>query len=161
MRPLFHHLDASDHQNRAAARESYAAAAEAADGGESAQRKPPEEKARILHQSYKPSIHASQRSEFAENSHALTRALRAAAEEKWVPLEYIDEDDDEAYDVWHDRMFVKDTGACAPLQAAMKGEGYLDALSAPGRESVGGKKKRRGGKKDVVDVEDGDGDEGG
>lgn len=149
MRPLFHHLDAEDQRTRIIGSGAgvYAAPADAStDGGAAGPPARPVEKAKVVHQSYKqaPSGMANPRGELEEHTTAMRLALQTAAEEQWVPLEYIDEDDDGAFKMWQERMFVKDTANAAPLKSSMDGEEYLDAVSGrAGSPSVAKKAKGR------------------
>ena len=154
MRPQFHHLDAEDQRNRISASREYAAAS-AAEGVDTATATNDAEPAtRVLRQSYKMS---NPKGELESREKQMRQGLQAAAEEQWVPLEYVDEDEDAAYETYRERMFVGDTEKAARLRSGMSVEEFLDAISAPGG---GVRRRRRGGrKKEVMDLE-GEGDEG-
>lgn len=149
MRPQFHHLDAEDQRSRIAkskesAAENPASAATAPDV------------ARVVHQSYKPGT-TNPKGELEQRSHAMRRSLQTSHEEPWVRMEFVDEDNTDAFDLWHERMFIKDTteeGGCARLKSDMTDEDYIDAMSAPGRESPTRKRRRPPRKKEVVEDED-------
>ena len=143
MRPVFHHLDAEDARNRVARRELY----DGATNGEGPASRP-EARPRIVHQSYKSGPlggSGNPKGELEEQSANLTMALRTAAEERWVPLRYVDEDEDQAFEVYNKRLFNEDVGTerCKILKAGMDADAWLDAMSAPGR---GGAARRRSGK---------------
>lgn len=145
MRPLFHHLDAEDQRTRIMTSGAgiYGGPGDTSMEESSAR---PAEKARVVHQSYKqaPSGIANPRGELEEQTTAMRLALQTAAEEQWVPLEYVDEDDDGAFSTWEQRMFVKDTGNAVQLKSSMDGEEYLDAVSGrPGSPSLAKKGKGR------------------
>ncbi|KAK3679599.1 hypothetical protein LTR37_021377 [Vermiconidia calcicola] len=147
MRPQFHHLDAEEQRTRLAGSSTGAAAGAGAGGGaaaaQDASTAQPAERARTIHQSYKPSTSGNPRGELEEQSAAMRSALQTAAEEAWVDLEYVDEDEEEAYGMFHGRMFVQDTAGVARLKSAMGDDEYLDAVSAPGRESPTGRRRKR------------------
>lgn len=151
MRPQFHHVDAEEQRNRLAA--SRAAAALEATGADGV--RPGGDPRAILMK------HKSGREESArERLEDRTRAqLHAAEAQPWVQLDYVDEDMDEAYTRFRERMFMRDTQACARLESGMQGEDYLDAVSRPRRESPSRRRKRAKGKK-YMDDRDGDRREG-
>ncbi|KAK5165059.1 uncharacterized protein LTR77_009156 [Saxophila tyrrhenica] len=101
MRPVFHHLDAEDARVNGG---QYGGA-----GGQGSGSKGPAERGRVVHQSYKSSNSANPRGELEEQTNAMRSALQQAAEEPWTRLEFVDEDDEAAYQVWSERMFVRDT----------------------------------------------------
>ena len=161
MRPQYHHLDAEDLLRRggggggggpqqqpfgAGAPFGSVGASEGPEAGPSNQR---EERPRALHQSYKPTLLSNPKGELEEQSNNMRAALQTAAEEPWTRLNYVDEDDEQAYEAWNERMFVKDTaptgpgGGCPPLKSTWDGEEYLDALSATST----GRRRKRGGKR--------------
>ena len=150
MRPIFHHLDAEDTRDRLASRDAVAPV----DGAPR-----PEARPRIVHQSYKsgpPGGSGNPKGELEEQSANLTKALRDAAEEKWVRCQYVDEDQDVAFETYASRLFNGDVGSekCKPLKAGMDAEGWLDAMTAPAMR--GTVRRRRGGKKGSVEDDEGD-----
>jgi DNA-directed RNA polymerase III subunit RPC5 len=144
MRPLFHHLDAEDQRTRIMNSTGGVFGAGADGTADGSAR--PTEKAKLVHQSYKqaPTGMANPRGELEEQSTAMRLALQTAAEEQWVPLEYVDEDDDGAFSTWKQRMFVQETENALQLKSSMDGEAYLDAVSGrPGSPSQPRKGKAR------------------
>lgn len=129
MRPQFHHIDAEDQRSRLAA--SRAAA------GDGEPRPPPA--ARALQQSYKD-LNDDKDKDAPERK--LRRQLQDAEEERWTALRYIDEQDDSAYEAFHARMFVRDHESAPTLKSALGIDAYLDAISAPRRDSPGRRRKR-------------------
>ena len=153
MRPQFHHVDAEDQRNRLAATREYAAAvtAGAADGMEaSGESRKPVEQARIVHQTFRASTNP--KGELEQREHETKLALQAAEEEPWTTLEWVDEDDEEAYEVWNERMFVQDTEGCVRLQGVMSDEDFLDEISTPRRESPTRRRKRVQRRREWVDL---------
>nr|OQO29404.1 hypothetical protein B0A51_02222 [Rachicladosporium sp. CCFEE 5018] len=135
MRPQFHHIDAEEHRNRLV---NVRAPAE----GEV--RPPPV--ARGLQQSYKPETEDKDKD---APERKMRKALQDAEEESWVPLEYVDEAEDTAYDAFNEKMFLHNVDAAPKLKSTMDEEQLLDAVSGPSYEGSGRKKrrprKRRGG----------------
>ena len=164
MRPQFHHLDAEDHRNRlASSRDHGGNAADAMDGLEpsasSSRPKKEEPQAQALLTSYRP------QSDLAARESQMRKTLREATEEQWVSLDFVDEEEEEAFKVWEERMFVNDTAEakCPRLKSAMDNEEFLEAISAPrkGSSSTTRRRRRSGRKRDAVELVDGDGEEGG
>lgn len=148
MRPQFHHLDAEDTKERINSRDQADASMES---------RRPEPRPRMVHQSYKSGPlggSGNPKGELEEQSANLRLALQTAAEEQWVPLVYVDEEDDRAYEVYNKRMFNAEVGTerCRPLKAGMEMETWLDSMSATGKN--GAVKRRRKGK-DGEEIEDG------
>ena len=156
MRPIFHHLDAEDARDRIATREQYAnGTGGAADPNEGPRRQ--EARPRIVHQSYKSGPvggSGNPKGELEEQSANLRMALQTAAEERWVPLPYVDDYDARAFEVYNKRLFNEDVGTdkCKILKASMDHDAWLDAMSAPGRG--GAAKRRRREKKGVQEGDD-------
>lgn len=148
MRPQFHHLDAEDQRTRLAN-----SRASAADGEQR-----PDPPARGLTRTYKESKEQEQQ-EKEKPEVKMRKALQAAEEEGWVGLEYVDEEDQEAYDKFDEMMFVQDVDGAAQLKSGMDNEQFLDAISAPRHGSPTRRRKRPPRSKEVVDVEDQDEDE--
>lgn len=149
MRPQFHHLDAEDQRSRLAKSKEVAS-----ENPTSTANAP--EVARVVHQSYKSGT-TNPKGELEQRSHAMRRSLQISHEEPWVRMEFVDEDDTDAFDLWHERMFIKDTseeGGCATLKSDMADEDYLDAMSASGRGSPTRKRRRAPRKKEAAEFED-------
>jgi DNA-directed RNA polymerase III subunit RPC5 len=133
MRPQFPHLDAEDQRARLSGSHAYTAtAAHAADvvDGQAGSSKAPVEKARVVHQTYKNSGGPSNpRGELEEQTNAMRQALQNAAEEDWTALDLMDDEDDDAYLKWDQKMFVQETHRAAKLQSKMDSAEFLDAIS--------------------------------
>ena len=156
MRPIFHHLDAEDARDRIASREQYAAGGAGGEGASDGPRRP-EARPRIVHQSYKSGPvggSGNPKGELEEQSANLRMALQTAAEERWVPLRYVDDYDERAFEVYNKRLFNEDVGTekCKILKAGMDHDAWLDAMSAPGRG--GAAKRRRRDKKGLPEGDD-------
>lgn len=148
MRPQFHHVDAEEQRNRLAA--SRAAAALEATGAEGVR---PSGDPRAILMKHKSGREESARERLEDRTRA---QLHGAEAQPWVQLEYVDEEMDEAYTRFRERMFVRDTQGCVMLESGMQGEEYLDAVSQPRRESPTRRRKKTRGKKNV---EGGEGDQ--
>nr|POE98779.1 dna-directed rna polymerase iii subunit rpc5 [Quercus suber] len=144
MRPQFHHIDAEEQRSRLAA--SRAAL-------ETETQRPQDPRA--LLQRNKNETEAEKGRLEDRNK----KFLQVAEGEDWSMMEYVDEDDAESFDVFHKRMFVNDTKSALRLKSGMNNDDYMDAISAPRRESPTRRRKRAPRKKgDTVDL---DSDEGG
>lgn len=141
MRPQFHHLDAEEERNRIVATR---AQAEAAEPG-------PTPAGHALRQR----IITDEEKKSAE--HRLKQILKAAEQEQWIKMEYIDEETDEAYAAFNENLFVKDTSSAPALKSAQDNEQYLDAVSKPRHESPS-RRRKSARKQDTLDL-DGDEDE--
>lgn len=149
MRPQFHHVDAE------AQRESLLKVKGSQGGGEGG---PPD--VRAINQRVQQAPSSNPKGDLEAREAEMEKALTDAREESWVGLRYVDEDEDEAYGEWNERMFVAETEGLVRLQSCMDDDGYLDAISAPGRESPTRRRRRRSKKeRDAEDGEEGD-DEG-
>ena len=148
MRPQFHHVDAeTQRDNLLKARSSGLGGP--ADG-------PPD--VRAINQRVRDAPSSNPKGELEAREAEMEKALQDAREEEWVGLRYVDEDDEEAYEEWEGRMFVGDAAKAERLRSAVDDEGFLDLISAPGRESPTRRRRRARGKrgKDVDgEVEDG------
>lgn len=132
MRPQFHHVDAeTQREHLLKAKGNQGAAAEGpAD-------------VRAINQRVREAPSSNPKGDLEAREAEMEKALQDAREEQWVGMLYVDEEDDEAYDAWSERMFVGDTEAADRLRSCMDDEGYLDAISAPGRESPTRRRRRR------------------
>lgn len=61
---------------------------------------------------------------------------------------------DEAFEAYHDKMFVQDTENAAKLKSSMTNEQYLDAISAERHDPSGRSKKKPLTKKQMQRIED-------
>ena len=136
MRPQFHHLDAEEQRARLAN-----ARGEPADGRQA--------DARGLLQRHKNETEA----EKGKLEDRTKRMLHAAESEEWVNLAYVDEEAHEAYEMFHHRMFVKDIDGVPRLKSAWEDEEYMDAISAPRRESPNRKRKRAPRRRGTADTD--------
>ncbi len=143
MRPVFHHVDAEGARERALKGGVYAHPGAAGDDAGAAETKAPPEKSRVVHQTYKSGGLANPRGELEEQVSAMKAALQLASEEGWTGLEFVDEDEEAAYRVWGERMFVRDVEGAVRLRSRMVGEEYLDAVSGKRSGSPTGVRKRR------------------
>ncbi|KAK5121542.1 hypothetical protein LTR85_005376 [Meristemomyces frigidus] len=150
MRPQFHHLDAEEQRTRLAASR---ASLETSDGPPRAQGDP-----RSLLMKNKSSAEESDKGRLEDRTR---RMLQAAEAEPWVQLEYVDEDQEEAYGLFRERMFVRDIEGVARLRSGMGNEEFLDAISAPRRESPTRRRKRAPRKRGLAEEDGGEVDEGG
>jgi len=82
--------------------------------------------------------------------------MQASEAEPWVQLEYVDEDQEEAYEKFRDRMFVRDLEAVPKLQSGMDNDQYLDAISMPRRESPTRRRKRPARRRGTDATEEGE-----
>ncbi|KAI9821741.1 MAG: hypothetical protein M1827_002322 [Pycnora praestabilis] len=142
LRPQFHHIDATVEQERSSARVQRDATNPAR-----------HTEARAVQMTVKSSD--GDDIDMGETS----KTLRAAQEEKWTTLKYMDEDvsythylfscllltDEEksidSWDMYHEKLFLSDTENAPKLQANMTNREYLDAISAPRIDSTGTAKK--------------------
>ncbi|KAK0266241.1 hypothetical protein LTR12_013047 [Friedmanniomyces endolithicus] len=133
MRPQFHHLDAEEQRARISA--SRAAALDSSDA------RPTGEARSILAREQKVGDGWAEggRDRLEDRTR---KQLQEAEAEEWVRLEYVDEDMQEAYDKFAERMFVRDVEGAARLKSGMDGWEYLDAVSAPRRDSPTRRRKR-------------------
>ncbi|KAI7181864.1 hypothetical protein D0869_06690 [Hortaea werneckii] len=139
MRPQFHHLDAEEQRARLAA-----SRASAVDASERPQGDP-----RAVLTKNK----TQEESEKDKAEDRMRKLLQASEAEPWTQLEYVDEDQEEAYERFHERMFVRDVDGASKLQSGMDNDQYLDAISMPRRDSPTRRRKRRPTKKRLDEVE--------
>ncbi|KAJ9623101.1 hypothetical protein H2203_006034 [Taxawa tesnikishii (nom. ined.)] len=138
MRPQFHHLDAATHMESIRNRQL-----DAEDGAPR-----PQAQARAMTQTFKDTRDG--------DDSAVLRAknlLQLAQEEPWTRLYYYDEDLQESYDSYRDKLFLKDPENAPRLKSTMTNEEYLDAISAPRKDPSGRKKKRPMTRKERVQIE--------
>lgn len=143
MRPQFHHIDAEAHRNRLATSRATAEA-------EGAPPKPAPV-ARGLQQSYKE---MSDDKDKDAPERLMRKALADAEEESWVPLGYVDEAEEAAFETFHERMFLHDAEQAPQLNSAMDDMQFLDAVSMPRQGSPNRKRKRQPRKKGVDHTDD-------
>ncbi|KAI9723998.1 MAG: hypothetical protein M1812_000716 [Candelaria pacifica] len=87
-----------------------------------------------------------------------SKLLRAAQEEKWQRLKYHDEDSDESWAAYHQKLFLEDTQNAPKLTSNMSNTEYLDAISAPRAKTTNVGKKEEVIKEEVVGEVDHDSD---
>lgn len=141
LRPQFHHLDATTQVERNSVRRANHADA------------PPRTlEPRLVQMSAKAG--GDPESAEAASGETTKAYLAAAQEETWVKLGYTDEDEEEAFTLYHEMLFLgedKEEARQTQLRASMSGDAWLDAISAPRLDPGQGKKilrpmRRRGGK---------------
>ncbi|OWY54383.1 DNA-directed RNA polymerase iii complex subunit rpc37 [Alternaria alternata] len=82
----------------------------------------------------------------------LTQAfMKSTNQEQWQKLDYFDENDERAFDAYHDRLFLADVASAPKLQSKIDNNEFLDAISSSGK---GGKKKPRRGAEDLIEISD-------
>ncbi|KAI9753135.1 MAG: hypothetical protein M1835_001024 [Candelina submexicana] len=79
-----------------------------------------------------------------------SKLLRAAQEEKWQRLKYLDEDSNESWAAYHQKLFLEDTQDAPRLTSNMTNAEYLNAISAPRTKVSHGGKKEEVIKEEVV-----------
>lgn len=143
MRPNFHHLDAEEERARVA---SSRAAAESS-GPQ------PDPVARAVQQK----VVSKEEVETLEKR--LQKTLAGAAKEQWIRMEYVDDEDQLAYDTFEEKLKVRETQDVPHLKSQMDDDAYLDAISLPRLDSPTRRRKRAPRRKETVEVEDGHGDD--
>jgi DNA-directed RNA polymerase-3 subunit RPC5 len=141
MRPHFHHLDAEEQRGRIA---TSRAQADAAGPG-------PEPVAHTLRQ--------RQMDKEDQNTieYKLKQALDTARQEQWIKMDYVDEEDEEAYETFEYKLKVTDVAAAPMLKSEMDNDAFLDAIATPRFESPTRRRKRQPKKnKDTIDVDEED-----
>ncbi|KAE9973061.1 hypothetical protein BLS_003772 [Venturia inaequalis] len=131
MRPQFHHIDARSQIVRAAQlHKAQRATGEA----------PRKSEARVVGQSARATGPDGEEMNVSGTSKFLTDA----AEEPWTTLTFHDEDQEESYGIYAEKLFIaKDKINSLPhLEAGMGNEVFLDAISSP-RVELGLRPKRR------------------
>lgn len=131
MRPQFHHIDARSQIVKAAQLHKERKAA-----GET----PRQAEARVVGQSARATGPDGEEMNISGTSKFLTDA----AEEPWTTLTFHDEDQEESYGIYAEKLFIaKDKLDALPkLEAGMGNEVFLDAISSP-RVELGLRPKRR------------------
>ena len=150
MRPQFHHIDAETQRDKLLS----SRAATSADPGAGAANGD----VRALNQRLREAPSANPKGDLEAREAEMEKALQDAREEAWTDLRFVDEDDDEAYEIWDDKMFVGQTESADRLKSVMDNDQYLDAISAPGRGSPTRRRRRSSKKKDRADDVEGDDD---
>jgi len=123
MRPQFHHIDAHSEQERFGRVRDPAMAARV-------------QEARAIHMTVKTNVDGEE-----ETTDTMAERISAAQAEHWKTQQYIDEDDGEAWQAYHQHLFVgASTGLesnedllahMPPLKSALDDTEYLDTISAP------------------------------
>lgn len=135
MRPQFHHLDALTQVERNAHRRTANAAAVAEGTARVAE-------PRLVQMMAKGS--ADPESMDGPSGESTKAYLAAAQEESWTRLRYTDEDEEEAYRLYHELLFLgeeeRSVERARELKAAISNDKYLDAISAPRLDPSGGKR---------------------
>lgn len=68
--------------------------------------------------------------------------LQAAQDEPWVPLPFVGEDTNLAYEAYNEWLFVNDTDGAAELKSTWTDEEYLDAISVPHFDPIARTRRR-------------------
>ncbi|KAF2188283.1 hypothetical protein K469DRAFT_627806 [Zopfia rhizophila CBS 207.26] len=136
MRTQFNHLDATAYLETLARRREK----ESQEGV-----KPSEPRALI------PTVKKGAGNTSVEKSQAF---LQHAHEEKWTKLQYLDENMDEAYGMYHERLFVQDPGSSPKLHSSMNNDRYLEAISAPSSDKSGKRKPLTKRQVHEIDISD-------
>jgi DNA-directed RNA polymerase-3 subunit RPC5 len=139
MRPHFHHLDAEEQRGRIAASR---AQADATGPG-------PEPVAHTLRQ--------RQMDKEDQNTieYRMRQQLNMAQHEPWIKMDYVDEEDEEAYEAFEYKLKVTDVAGASMLKSEMDNDAFLDAISTPRHDSPTRRRKRQPKKsKETIDIED-------
>ena len=132
MRPQFHHIDAEAHRNRLAT----SRATQESEGAPAR----PAPVARGLQQSYKETTEDKDKD---APERQMRRAVQDAEGESWVPLEYVDEAEEAAFELFHERMFLHEAEQAPQLNSGMENDDFLDAISMPRPGSPTRKRKKQ------------------
>lgn len=143
MRSQFHHVDAEEQRAKIAATR-----AEGSLAGEGS--RPAGDPRSLLQKNQRQGEEAAK----DRLEHRTRMSLLAAEAEEWTPLDYVDEDEEEAYETFRGTMFVRDVEGVPKLQSAMDADQYLDAISAPRKESPTRRRKRPSRRKSTADDDD-------
>ena len=139
MRPQFHHVDAQSQ----VARNKYWRDRDALESGRTEPR---------LMQQLQVAKSSTDGEEF--NITQTMKYLTDAAEEPWTKLQYHNEESEEAYASYHEKLFFKDTIGAPQLKTVLTDEHYLDIISAPKADPSGKTKKRPMTKKQQLVLDD-------
>ncbi|PIA88872.1 DNA-directed RNA polymerase III subunit rpc5 [Cercospora beticola] len=148
MRPTFHHLDAEDERTRLAASRAQADAA----GPKQ------EQGAQSLLQKLKENKEQKELS----LEEKLKLILSAAESEKWIRMEYVDDEDQRAYDKFEEALKIADVDNVPHLKSQMDNDAFLDAISLPRDGSPTRRRKRAPRRKqdqEHIDISDEDADD--
>lgn len=137
MRPHFHHLDAEEQRARITASRAQQDAA----GPE------PEGIARTVRQ--------KQLMTEDKNTveYKLKESLRKAKEEKWITMDYVDEDAQYAFDAFEAKLKIRDVTTVPQLKSEMNNNAFLDAVGASRHESPTKRRKRQTKRRDTIDLD--------
>jgi len=112
MRPQFHHIDAqADLERLGRPRETTQG------GGQGT---------RAIHMTVKATADGEE-----ETTDTMAERIRAAQDEPWRKLKYVDEDSVDAWEAYEANLFVENMGEAPKLVSRMGNAEYLDAISAP------------------------------
>ncbi|RMZ72712.1 dna-directed rna polymerase iii complex subunit rpc37 [Pyrenophora seminiperda CCB06] len=75
--------------------------------------------------------------------------MKAANQEQWEKLNYYDEEDDRAFDAYHDRLFLQDLANAPKLHSNISNSDYLDTISGKC-----GRKKPKHGTDELIEISD-------
>lgn len=146
MRPHFHHLDAEEERNRISVARAHA----------EANGPMPEPVARGL---ARDKMNAAEKNTV---EYKLRMGLQAAQMEPWIKMEYVDDEDDLAYETFNRTLKVEDVTKVPHLKSDMDNDAFLDAISVPRHDSPTRRRKRAPRRnKETVEIEDDEGSEAG
>jgi DNA-directed RNA polymerase-3 subunit RPC5 len=112
MRPQFHHIDAHTEQERASRPRD-----------PNFVRAPAE--ARTVHMTVKSTV------ESEDTEETIAERIKAAQDEPWKKMKYVDEDSEVAWEKFNEELFVEDAEKAERLVSVYGDEEYLDRISAP------------------------------
>ncbi|EME40733.1 hypothetical protein DOTSEDRAFT_136172, partial [Dothistroma septosporum NZE10] len=139
LRPNFHHLDAEEERARIAVSRAQAEAA----GPQ------PQGPGRTIKQQDESEIDKT------TVEYKLGKALRQARTEGWIKMDYIDDEDQIAYDAFEKNLKVVNTVEAPVLKSEMDNDTFLDAVG-PQKHGSPTRRRKRQPKKEAVDIEDED-----
>ncbi|USW57180.1 Putative DNA-directed RNA polymerase III subunit Rpc5 [Septoria linicola] len=150
MRPNFHHLDAEEERARISASRAQADAAGP---------KPAQTPQSVLRQLKEQKEQANREPTLEEKLKAI---LTAAEAEKWIRMEYIDDEDPQAYEEFNEKLKIGDVEKVPHLKSQMDNDAFLDAISLPRDGSPTRRRKRAPRRKqnqEQIDISDDDADD--
>lgn len=139
LRPNFHHLDAEEERARIAISRAQAEAAGPQQQGPGRAVKPKDES-----DVDKTTVEWK-----------LMNGLKKAREETWIKMEYVDDEDQMAYDAFEKNLKVKNTAEAPVLKTELDHDAFLDAVG-PQKHGSPTRRRKRQPKKEAVDVDDED-----
>ena len=134
LRPQFHQLDAKSHLARFGHPSSTTSRSKTPASKQSSSPGTPTTPTipRMVHQTRiasGPTLRNREDESALEND--VRELLSAAAKENWVPMKYLDEEDEDSYDAFHSRLFTRDGEKSEKLTGAQQREDEDDQEPAP------------------------------